>query len=137
MSRVKGKSDAEMAKAVGPQMIVPISPAVVAGDMVFATCIPVDLQSGAFVSGPIERQARQVFENLRTLLREAGGGLEHVAHLTIHLVDSKDLPGLNAVYKEFFTREPFPARATVIVRELVGPPDLRIQTTAHAYLKDD
>jgi 2-iminobutanoate/2-iminopropanoate deaminase len=123
-----------MTKAVGPQTVHPISHAVAAGSLLLATVIPVDLDTGGFVDGPIEAQARQTFKNLQTLLRQAGGELENVVHVTIYLVDSKDLPGLNGVYKEFFVREPYPARATVIVRELVGPAGLRIETTAHAYL---
>lgn len=124
-----------MAKAVGPKTLHQISAAVRAGDMIFATNIPVDLQSGAFIDGSIETQARQVFRNLEILLRQASGELRHVVQLTVYLVDSKDLSGLNAVYKEFFTSEPYPTRATVIVRELVGPPGLRIATTAHAYVE--
>jgi 2-iminobutanoate/2-iminopropanoate deaminase len=123
-----------MTKAVGPQTVHPISHAVVAGGVLLATVIPVDLETGGFVDGPIEAQARQTFKNLQTLLRQAGGELDSVMHVTIYLIDSKDLPGLNGVYKEFFVREPYPARATVIVRELVGPAGLRIETTAHAYL---
>ena len=126
-----------MARAIGPKTIHQISPAVLAGDMMFATNIPVDLKSGAFVDGSIEAQARQVFRNLRALLEEAGGDLGHVVQLTVYLVDSKDLAGLNNVYKEFFVQEPYPTRATIIVRELVGPPGLRIQTTAHAYLRQE
>jgi enamine deaminase RidA (YjgF/YER057c/UK114 family) len=125
-----------MARAIGPKTNHQISVAVLAGDTLHATIIPVDLNSGAFVDGPIEVQARQTFQNLQALLREAGGDLEHVVHLTTFLVDANDLAGLNAVYREFFVREPYPARGTVVVRELVGPPGLRLQTTVYAYLKD-
>ena len=124
------------AKAVGPQTIHQISAAVVAGGVMYATVIPVDLETGAFVDGPIDSQARQAFRNLQILLRQAGGELDHVVHLTIYLIDSEDLAGLNSVYREFFLREPYPARATVIVRELVGPPGLRIEATAQSYIKD-
>ena len=125
-----------MARALGPKTNHQISVAVLAGDTLHATIIPVDLTSGAFIDGPIEVQARQTFQNLQALLREAGGDLEHVVHLTIYIVDAKDLAGLNAVYLEFFVREPYPARATVVARELVGPPGLRLQTTVQARLKD-
>jgi 2-iminobutanoate/2-iminopropanoate deaminase len=123
-----------MLKTIGPKTTHQISPAVVAGDMMYATNIPVDMKSGAFVGGPIETQARQVFQNLQTMLVEAGGDLANVVQLTVYLVDSKDLVGLNNVYKKFFSSEPYPSRATIIVRELVGPPGLRIETTAHAHL---
>jgi 2-iminobutanoate/2-iminopropanoate deaminase len=121
-------------KAVGPQTIHQISAAVIAGGVLYATVIPVDLTSGAFVDGPIESQARRTFQNLQILLREAGGDLDQVVHLTLYLIDANDLPGLNSVYKEFFFREPYPARATVVVRELVGPRGLRIEATAQAYI---
>jgi 2-iminobutanoate/2-iminopropanoate deaminase len=135
--RQQEKQSTGAAKAVGPQTIHQISPAVIAGGVMYATVIPVDLNSGVFVDGPIESQARQIFRNLQSLLQEAGGDLDHVLHLTVYLIDSDDLSGLNAVYKETFLHEPYPARATLIVRELVGPPGLRIQATAHAYINDD
>jgi enamine deaminase RidA (YjgF/YER057c/UK114 family) len=122
------------AKAVGPQTIHQISPAIVVGGVMYATVIPVDLESGAFVNGQIESQARQTFLNLQILLRQVGADLDQVAHLTVYLIDSEDLAGLNSVYKEFFFRQPYPARATVVVRELVGPPGLRIEATAHAFI---
>ena len=123
-----------MIKAVGPKISFPISPAVVAGNIFFATNVPVDLQSGHFVGGPIETQARQVFGNLEALLKEAGGSLSDVAQLTIYLTDAKDVAGMNKVYAEFFAKEPYPSRATMVVNELIGPPGIRIETTTQAYL---
>jgi 2-iminobutanoate/2-iminopropanoate deaminase len=123
-----------MIKAVGPKVSFPISPATVAGNLFFATNVPVDLQTGQFVGGPIDVQTRQVLSNLETLLREAGGGLSDVAQITIYLVDSKDVVAMNKVYSEFFTKPPYPSRATVVVNELIGPPGIRIETTSQAYL---
>ncbi|WP_158814817.1 RidA family protein [Methylocapsa sp. S129] len=123
-----------MIKAVGPKVSFPISPAVVAGNLFFATVVPVDLQTGHFVGGPIEAQTRQALLNLDILLREAGGNLSNVAQVTVYLIDSKDVIGLNKVYSEFFTQEPYPSRATVVVRELIGPPGIRVEVTAQAYL---
>jgi enamine deaminase RidA (YjgF/YER057c/UK114 family) len=128
-------SEREMIKAVGPKVSFPISPAIVAGNLFFATNVSVDLQTGHFVGGPIEIQTRQVLSNLETLLREAGGDLSDVVQITFYLVDAKDVTGMNKVYGEFFTREPYPSRATVIVRELIGPTGMRIEATAQAYLK--
>jgi hypothetical protein len=42
---------------------------------------------------------------------------------------------MNKTYSEFFTKGPFPSRATLIVRELVGPTGMRVEATAQAYLK--
>jgi 2-iminobutanoate/2-iminopropanoate deaminase len=123
-----------MIKAVGPKVSFPISPGVVAGNLFFATSLPVDLQTGHFVGGQIDAQTRQVLLNLDTLLGEVGGNLSNVAQITFYLTDSKDVIGMNKVYTEFFTKEPYPSRATVVVRELIGPPGIRIEATAQAYL---
>ncbi len=40
---------------------------------------------------------------------------------------------MNAVYREFFTEQPFPVRATVVVKELLAK-GLRIEITATAVL---
>ena len=124
-----------MIKAVGPRISLPISPAVVAGNIFFATNVPVDLQTGNFVGGSIEAQTRQVLGNLETLLREAGGSLSDVAQITVYLVDAKDVVGMNKVYAEFFAKEPYPSRATVVVNELIGPPGARVEVTTQAYLQ--
>jgi 2-iminobutanoate/2-iminopropanoate deaminase len=123
-----------MIKAVGPKISFPISPAIVAGNLFFATSVPVDLQTGNFAGGPIEAQTRQILSNLQTLLGEAGGSLANVAQITFYLIDAKDVAGMNKVYAEFFTKEPYPSRATVVVRELVGPPGIRVEATVQAYL---
>jgi 2-iminobutanoate/2-iminopropanoate deaminase len=123
-----------MIRAVGPKISFSISPAVVGGNLFFSTSVPVDLLSGTFVGGPIETQTRQVFTNLESLLKEAGGSLADVAQITLFLVDAKDAVGMNKVYAEFFTGEPFPSRATVVVRELIGPAGMRIEATVQAFL---
>jgi 2-iminobutanoate/2-iminopropanoate deaminase len=122
-------------KAVGPKVSFPISPAVAAGELFFSTCLPVDLQTGYFVGGAIEVQTRQVLSNLEALLKEAGGAMSDVAQITFYLIDSKDVTGMNKVYAEVFAKEPYPSRATLIVRELVGPAGMRVSATAQAYLK--
>ena len=124
-----------MLKAVGPKVSFPISPAVVAGNQFYTTTLPVDLKSGNFVNGSIEVQTRQVLANLEALLKEAGGSMSDVAQITFYLIDAKDVSGMNKTYGEFFTKEPYPCRATLIVRELVGPAGMRVEAVAQAHLK--
>jgi 2-iminobutanoate/2-iminopropanoate deaminase len=121
-------------KAVGPKISFPISPAVVAGNLFYATSLPVDLQTGHFVGGPIDTQTKQVLSNLDSLLKDVGGSMSDVAQITFYLVDSKDVVGMNKVYAEFFTKAPYPSRATVVVHELIGPPGILIEAAAQAYL---
>ncbi|MGO8799521.1 MAG: RidA family protein [Roseiarcus sp.] len=124
-----------MLKSVGPNVSFPISPAIVAGNLFFATNVPVDLETGNFIDGSIETQARQALGNLDYLLKEAGGSLADVVQITFFLIDAKDVAGMNKVYNEFFKAPPYPSRATIVARELIGPPGMRIEATAQAYLK--
>jgi 2-iminobutanoate/2-iminopropanoate deaminase len=123
-----------MIRAVGPKTSFSISPAVVGGNLFFSTSVPVDLLTGNFVGGPIETQTRQVLANLESLLKEAGGSVSDVAQITLFLIDAKDAAGMNKVYAEFFTSEPYPTRATIVVGELIGPAGMRVEATAQAYL---
>ena len=65
----------------------------------------------------VEAQARQVFANLKAVAEAAGGSLGHAVKLTIYLTDLSNFGVVNEVMKSCFV-EPFPARATVGVREL-------------------
>ena len=109
-----------MIKAVGPRISFPISPAVVAGNIFFATNVPVDLQTGHFVGGPIETQARQVFGNLEALLKEAGGSLSDVAQITIYLTDPR---WREAVYRTIgqWLRGVYPVSTGIVVAGLARP----------------
>jgi 2-iminobutanoate/2-iminopropanoate deaminase len=124
-----------MLKSVGPNVSFSISPAVVAGNLFFATNVPVDLETGNFIDGPIETQARRALGNLDFLLKQAGGSLADVVQITFFLIDAKDAAGMNKIYNEFFKAPPYPSRATIVARELIGPAGMRIEATAQACLK--
>lgn len=76
--------------------------------------------------GDLVAQFRQVCENLRALLAEAGGGPGDVVKLTIYVLDVEDyrrqLGPIGAVYREYFGRH-FPAMTLVGVRELFDGAD--------------
>lgn len=111
---------------------VPITNAVLAKGVIYTVQVPRDPESFApSGDGGIEMQATRVFEQLRHVLECAGAGLQDVAQITIYLVDKADAPKMNEVYKRFFTEEPYPNRATVVVKELLGP-DCRIEIVVQA-----
>ncbi|WP_408447466.1 RidA family protein [Paraburkholderia sediminicola] len=62
----------------------------------------------------------RVFDQLKHVLECAGSSLAPVAQITIYLVDKTDAPGMNRVYARYFTAPPYPNRATVVVKELLG-----------------
>jgi len=113
-----------------PQAIGPYSQAVRASGFVFASGqIPIDPQTGEFVSGGVAEQTAQVLKNLSALLEAAGTGLDRVVKTTVFLADMNDFAAMNEVYAKFFAEHP-PARATVEAARL--PRDARVEIEAIA-----
>ena len=88
---------------------------------------------GRFAHGFVP-QARQALENIVTVLREGGGGPEHVVRLTWYVRDMDAYLAsrreLGAIYREIMGRH-FPAMALVEVTRLVEPEALlEIEATA-------
>jgi reactive intermediate/imine deaminase len=101
-----------------PKAIGPYSQAVRAGDTVYLSGqIPLDPATGELVGGPIEAQARRVFQNLRAVAAAAGATLDDAVRVTIYLTDLGHFATVNAVMTEYF-REPYPARVTIGVASL-------------------
>lgn len=67
--------------------------------------------------GDIKTQAKEVLDNIKTILEESGYRLEDVVKTTIYLTDLSKFSEINEVYKEYFPKEP-PARSTVGVSSL-------------------
>lgn len=108
-----------------PKAIGPYSQAVSAGGFLFLSGqIPIDPQSGQFVSGGIAEQTEQVLKNLSAVLEAAGSGLDRVVKATVFLADMDEFAAMNGVYGKYFSSNP-PARATVEVARL--PRDARVE----------
>ncbi|WP_068638841.1 RidA family protein [Thauera butanivorans] len=100
-----------------PAAIGPYSQAVKVGNQVFLSGqIGLDPASMELVEG-IEAQAVRVFENLKAVAEAAGTSFAEVAKITIYLTDLANFGVVNEVMTRYFA-EPYPARATVGVREL-------------------
>jgi len=65
------------------------------------------------VEGGLRAEARQTLENIRTILRGQGLGLEHLVRCTVMLADMADWPAFNEVYREVFGSTPMPARSAL------------------------
>ena len=100
-----------------PKAIGPYSQAVSAGDLLFVSGqIPVCPETGEVADG-IEDQTRQVMENFKAVLAEAGMDFSNVVKTTIYLDNMHDFMAVNQVYGSYF-KGAFPARATVQVGKL-------------------
>ena len=104
--------------AKAPQAIGTYSQAVEHNGLVFLSGqIPLDPESMEVVSGGIEAQIRQVFENLSAVCLAAGGSLDDIVKLNVFLTDMGDFPHVNSIMGQYFS-EPYPARAAIEVSAL-------------------
>lgn len=100
-----------------PAAIGPYSQAVKAGNQVFLSGqIGLDPATMQLVEG-VEAQAVRVFDNLKAVAEAAGGAFADVVKINIYLTDLGNFGTVNEVMTRYFA-EPYPARATVGVREL-------------------
>ncbi len=117
-----------------PGAIGPYSQAIKAGNMVFCSGqIPIDVETGEFISQDTAEQTEQVLHNLSAVLEAADTSLENVVKTTVFLADMNDFAAMNEVYAKFFS-ENKPARATVQAARL--PKDAKVEIECIAVLGD-
>lgn len=115
-----------------PGAIGPYSQAVKTGNLVFCSGqIPIDPQTGDFVSADVGEQTEQVLRNLSAVLKAAGTSLDDVVKTTVFLADMNDFGAMNEIYTKYFD-ENKPARATVQAARL--PRDARVEIDCIAIL---
>lgn len=113
-----------------PAPIGPYSQAVLVGNLLFVSGqIPTDPANGELVTDNIKAEAKQVMENIKAILTEAGAGFSNVVKTTIFLKDMKDFGQVNEVYGSYFIGD-FPARETVQVAGLPKNVNVEISVTA-------
>lgn len=101
-----------------PAAIGTYSQAVRHGNTVYLSGqIPLQPDSGALHSGPVDQQIRQVFDNLSAVASAAGGSLNDVVKLNVYLTDLGNFPMVSEVMVDYFD-EPYPARAVIGVAAL-------------------
>lgn len=93
--------------------------------------VAIDPKTGNFISGGIKEQTRQVIENLKALLNEAGTEINKVIKTTVFLKDMNDFTVMNEIYSEYFG-DSKPARSTVEVARL--PKDALIEIEVIAVI---
>ena len=92
--------------------------------------IPIDPQTGEFVSDDIKDQTHQCLKNMRAILEKTGAGMAHVTDVTVMLTDINDFAAMNEVYEQYF-EHPYPARAAFQVVALPKGAKVEIRCTAH------
>jgi enamine deaminase RidA (YjgF/YER057c/UK114 family) len=79
-----------------------------------------DTKGNLVGKGDIRAQARQVFQNLRRVLQEAGGDLQDLLKITTYITKIEDFPAVAEARKEFFPGE-LPASTLIVVKSLFHP----------------
>lgn len=96
-----------------PAAIGPYSQAIKAGNTLYCSGqIPIDPKTGDLVNESIEAETRQVLENLRAVVTEAGFTLADVVRTTVYMTNMEDYAKINTIYGQYFQDDP-PARVAI------------------------
>lgn len=108
-----------------PEPIGPYSQAVKAGGLLFLSGqIALVPGTSELKNDNITEETRQVMENLKAVLHEAGCDFSNILKTTIFLKDMNSFGEVNAEYGRYFEND-FPARETVAVKTL--PKDVNVE----------
>jgi enamine deaminase RidA (YjgF/YER057c/UK114 family) len=83
-------------------------------------------------AGDPAAQTRQAIENVRTLLRQAGGDLRDVVEMTVYATSADLLEPAGRVAQEYFA-DPLPAQSFIVVKALARP-ELLVEIRAIAAI---
>ncbi len=116
--------------AKAPAPIGPYNQAIQAGGFVFLSGqVAIDPATGNLVLDDIKTETKQVMENIKAVLLEAGIDFSYVVKTTIFLKDMQSFADVNEVYGSYFI-DNFPARETVAVAGLPKNVNVEISVTA-------
>lgn len=103
-----------------PLPIGPYSQAVRTGNTIFISgMLPINIQTKTLITDDIIVATKTIFENLDSVLKEAGINRENICKTTIFMKDLKNFADVNKVYGEYFADcKVMPARSTIQVAAL-------------------
>ena len=103
-----------------PLPIGPYSQAVKTGNTIFISgMLPINVQTKVLVTNDIILATKTIFDNLDSILKEAGVSRDSICKTTIFMTDLKSFADVNKVYGEYFADcKVMPARSTIQVAAL-------------------
>ena len=84
--------------------------------------------------GDIEVQTRQVCENLKAAVEEAGGTMDDICRVDVYIRNMEQFDAIHKVRREYF-KEPLPASTMVEIVKMTHP-DYLIEINAIAVIPD-
>jgi 2-iminobutanoate/2-iminopropanoate deaminase len=114
-----------------PAPIGPYSQAIISGNFVFVSGqVAINPGTGELVLDDIETETKQVMENIKSILIEAGIDFSNIVKTSIFLKDMQSFSQVNEVYGTYF-KDHFPARETVQVAGL--PKNVNVEISVIAF----
>ena len=102
-----------------PVPIGPYNQAILVGNTLYTSGqIALHPETMTLVMDSIEAETKQVMENMKAVLNEAGMAFENVVKTSIFISDMKNFSRINDVYANYFDEATAPARETVEVANL-------------------
>ena len=119
----------EINTTLAPEAIGTYSQAIATDNLVFISGqIPLDPATMELVNG-VEKQIKQVFKNIESILKVENLSFSDIVKLTILLDDLENFNLVNKVMSELFEK-PYPARAAYEVSKLPKNSSIEIETIA-------
>lgn len=102
-----------------PAPVGPYNQAVFVGNTLYISGqIGINSKTGLIVNDSIEKETKQVLENLSAILEEADLSLNNVVKCSVFVSDMKNYNRINEVYLSYFGEDNAPARELVEVSAL-------------------
>ena len=95
--------------------------------------VSLDAEGNVVGEGDVRLQTETVLEHVKTVLEEAGGGMEDIVKVTVFITDMGLYDEIHEVRRRYF-EEPYPASSMVEVSALVDP-RLQIEIEAVAVIE--
>lgn len=91
----------------------PLSHGVRLGNILFVSGTTPFIPGGRDMAPDFAGQMRQVMENIKIILTEAGTSLDRVCKMNVILTRISDFQEMNDIYRSYFKDGNFPARTTI------------------------
>lgn len=105
--------------------------AVKVGNVIYASGVPFNWDTGEIVGNTIQEQTKQTMENIKTTLKACGSSMDNIDKCTVFIIGIDHVPGMNEVYYSYFPPNSTPVRACIITGLAHPQLMIEIEVTAH------